>query len=551
VDVRGDADAASRGSTNFGEYFLYFSFFLIVSALLLTVLFFRFGLEQRATEIATLRAVGYSGRALRRLFLTEGLVLAIAGGLIGVAGAIAWSSLILFGLRTWWVDAVGTRDITLHFSPPGALIARAAALAIGPIVIALGLRSKRAKPASGKRGAWIPWAALAGGLALLFVGGPGGFFGAGALLLIASLLFLLRWLRGTPGSVSDIRSLGLRYTAHRPGRSVLCIALIGAATFLVIAIDSFRREARPEGPWRYFAESAIPLFHDPNTPEGRDALNLTGAPAAKWLKFRLHPGDDASCLNLYAPRNPRVIGAPASFLTLPAQTDGTIAAAVDANTLQYVLHRKIGDILDVGGARLKIVQSLSDSIFQSELLIGDPEFQRAWPEEGGYRVFLLEAPPAADGALESALADYGFDMTTTAERRAAYHRVENTYLSTFQALGGLGLLIGTIGLAAVLMRNLLERRRELSLLRAVGYQPSHLGRLTLAENLFLLLAGLGTGTACALVAVTPTVLQRGGSLPILSLSLLLAAVAGTGIMASLVVVRLLGRSPLLDALRSE
>ena len=34
--------------------------------------------------------------------------------------------------------------------------------------------------------------------------------------------------------------------------------------------------------------------------------------------------------------------------------------------------------------------------------------------------------------------------------------MQNTYLSTFQSLGGLGLLLGTIGLAALQLRNVLE-----------------------------------------------------------------------------------------------
>ena len=69
-------------------------------------------------------------------------------------------------------------------------------------------------------------------------------------------------------------------------------------------------------------------------------------------------------------------------------------------------------------------------------------------------------------------ADLGADAMPTAERLAEFHTVENTYLSTFQTLGGLGLLIGTVGLAAVVLRNVLERRRELALLRAVGYRPA-------------------------------------------------------------------------------
>jgi ABC-type antimicrobial peptide transport system permease subunit len=226
-------------------------------------------------------------------------------------------------------------------------------------------------------------------------------------------------------------------------------------------------------------------------------------------------------------------------------------AAVDANSLQYALHKKLGDTIEVGGAKFTIAQALSDSVFQSEILVSDVDFQRAFPEEGGYRVFLIDAPEGADAALEGALADYGFDVTSTAARRAAFHRVENTYLSTFQALGGLGLILGTVGLAAVLLRNVLERRRELALLRAVGFSPAHLAKMTIAENLFLLIAGLTIGTACALVAVLPTVLGRGGSVPILSVLALLATVLVVGLIASFAAVRAMNRSPLLDALRSE
>ena len=55
--------AAARGATDFGAYFLYFSVFLVVSALLLAGLFFRLGLEQRLAEIGLLRALGFSGAA--------------------------------------------------------------------------------------------------------------------------------------------------------------------------------------------------------------------------------------------------------------------------------------------------------------------------------------------------------------------------------------------------------------------------------------------------------------------------------------------------------
>jgi ABC-type antimicrobial peptide transport system permease subunit len=153
--------------------------------------------------------------------------------------------------------------------------------------------------------------------------------------------------------------------------------------------------------------------------------------------------------------------------------------------------------------------------------------------------------------LEDALSDYGFDAVSTPERLAAFHRVENTYLSTFQALGGLGLLLGTLGLGAVLLRNVMERRKELALLRAVGYRPEHLRRIVIAENAFLLVAGTVTGAVCALVAIAPAFMARGGHLPNPSLALLLLAVPLAGMAASLAAVRAVTRSPLLETLRAE
>ena len=154
-------------------------------------------------------------------------------------------------------------------------------------------------------------------------------------------------------------------------------------------------------------------------------------------------------------------------------------------------------------------------------------------------------------ALEDRLADYGFDVTSAPERLAAFHRVNNTYLATFQTLGALGLLLGTLGLGAVLLRNVLERRRELALLRAVGYNTRHVSLMVLVENGLLLFGGLGIGTVCALVAIAPAWIERGGQFPVVSLGGMLLAVAAAGLVSSLAATAAAVRSPLLASLRSE
>ena len=154
--------------------------------------------------------------------------------------------------------------------------------------------------------------------------------------------------------------------------------------------------------------------------------------------------------------------------------------------------------------------------------------------------------------IENGLADLGADAVSTAAKLAEFHQVENTYLSTFQTLGGLGLLIGTIGLAAVLLRNVLERRRELALLSALGYQPRHFILLLTAESLSLLVVGLGLGTASAALAVLPAVAERGGRIPVSTGgALLIVTVLVAGLLSTVMAASLATRGPLLDALRAE
>jgi ABC-type antimicrobial peptide transport system permease subunit len=617
VPVRDRSLEAARGATDFSEYFVYFSFFLMVSALLLTGLFFKLGIEQRTREIGVLRSLGFSASKIRTLFLLEGAVLAVAGAVAGVAAALSYGALILLGLRTWWFDAVGTRLLSLHASVPSLAIGAAAGVITGLASVAWTLRGVHAVTPRGllageigrrkrlphlaaqglaarwgrrfrlptQRWRWLAGAAtalcaaaLAGAALYGRLDQAAGFFGAGTLLLVAALLFQSAWLHARGfRAIGGLVALGLRSVRYRPGRSVLCIALIASATFVIASLEAFRRDGSSAGTGGFplLADAELPLIHDPNTESGRAALNIPPLEGVEFTPFRLRPGDDASCLNLYQPRDPRILAAPPAFLRnarfafqgvagraanpwllLESRlAGGAVPAIADANSMTYALHRKLGEEFELAGVRYRIVAALQDSLFQGELIVSEENFLRLFPDSEGYRFFLLSTPPGkADevaSALTAALSDYGFVIQPTEARLASFHKVENTYLSTFRALGGLGLVLGAVGLAAVLMRNALERRRELALLRAVGYRPRHLSMMVLAENVFLLLMGLATGAGCAALAAAPAVAARGGHVPVAAVAVLLALVAATGIASSVIATAVALRSPLLDALKSE
>ena len=609
-DVRAKGLEASRGATDFGEYFVYFSFFLVVSALLMAALFFKLSVEQRAREVGLLRAVGFGPPAVRRLFIAEGFLLSIIGAVAGILGGLGYAYLMLAGLRTWWVEAVGTTEITLHVLPLSLAGGAAGGVLAATLCIWLTLRSLAGIPERRllagqlaaenlehrkERGPVVIAATVFGfvGAALLIAAAlqlierTAAFFGAGAALLAACLCFFVFRFGQSGRKAIDVRGrwavsrLGLRNAKYRPARSVLSIAMIASATFILISVDAFRKDAGTAGNdphsgtggYSLLVESVLPIVQDP----GSVFESATIEP------FRVQPGDDTSCLNLYEPANPRIIAPNDGFIAAGrfsfqdslasneaeranpwlllqrTEQDGAVPVIADANSMTYVLHRKLGEeiVITTGDTpvRLRLVAALDDSIFQGELVMSQANFLKLFPAQEGYPLLLVETAPERQSqvaaAIENALADFGADVTPTAERLAEFHRVENTYLSTFQMLGGLGLLLGTVGLGAVMLRNVMERRRELALLRALGYRHSHLFVIVVAENVLLLVSGLVTGSVCAFLAIAPVLLDRGGSLPALSLVGLLGAVLAAGLVVSLAATIAAIRSPLLANLRSE
>ena len=604
--------AASAGATDFSEYFFYFSFFLIVSATMLVVLLFRLGVERRSKEIGLLLATGQPIGHVRRLLLKESAAVAVIGCLIGLPGAVGYAALMVYGLTTWWSAAVGAPFLELHVTALSLTVGAAGAMLmmVGSIWFAIrkleqvsprSLLAGDIEPAgpagstaqSARRSGLVGGASAA--LALLLVvlsvltdviPRDPGFFGVGALLLVAALAFFHSCLATPAGAslagASPLSRLGVRNGARRPTRSLLTVALVASSTFIILSVESFRHDpthGEPtfhsgDGGFRWMAESDVPTYHlSWGSEEGR--------PEMRTFSLRVRPGEDASCLNLYRPSRPTLLGATAELIerggfafqdTLAESAkeiehpwklldkereDGAIPVFGDANSVNYILHLGLGEHLEVTdergeNRRLVIAGLLSRSVFQSQLIMSERNFLDLFPSHSGFNLFMIETDSDAAGqALEERFADQGLDATRTADRLAGYLVVENTYLSTFQALGGLGLLLGTLGLAVVMVRNVLERRAELALLQAVGFPARSISWLVLAENLFLLACGVLIGVLTASVAVLPHFLSGLAEPPWLSVSVTLISIVLVGLIAGALSITVTLHAPLGPALRRE
>lgn len=425
----------------------------------------------------------------------------------------------------------------------------------------------------------------------------GFFFGAGALLLIAGLGLCHSMLSDIPPTnltgLDSIRDLAWRNCTRRRGRSLSVVGLLACASFLIVAVGANRhdpttgieRRASATGGFALMGESTLPIYHDMNDAAQRESIGLEPEVDrnVKFVQLRVHDGDDASCLNLNRAQSPRLLGvnptelqrrhaftfskvaAPRPManpwqLLNQAGSDDTIPAVGDQATVVWGLGRSVGSILtykDEHGRdiRVRIVGILAKSILQGSLLISEDSFTKCFPSESGYRMVLVDAPlkkaTEVSGTVSAAFEDAGLEVVATARRLAELNSVENTYLSIFQALGGLGLLLGSVGLGVVVLRNVLERRNELALLRAVGFTQRDVRRVVFAEHVTLMLLGLGCGIVAALIAVFPAVRSPGAEVPWASLILTLAAVIVCGLLSIGFATRASLRGPLMEALRNE
>ncbi len=628
--VRERALTAGSQSLDFGQLFLGFSMFLIAAALILTGLMFALNVERRSEEIGTLLATGWTRRQVQRYLLAEGASIAVLASVLGPILGALYTKATIHGLTTIWSDAIAHSEIRYHAAPVTLVIGGLIGIVVDLLAIGLVVRKQARNPIrallSGEttpeidsvsahepvteRPVWrtyLTTVALVVSLvltALLVISGFAAkgesgaelFFSAGALLLIAGLIFsrqVLVRVGKSRKSVPRISDIALRNSSRRLGRSMSAISLLACGSFLVVAIGASRKDetegsnlpASGTGGFTLYADSTLPVYEDMTTAKGQEAMGLEAPDMAgvQIVPMRLRDGDEASCLNLNRAQVPSLLAvSPEAFLRRKAFTferilypvhatdpwtmldsptdDNSTPVVGDTNTIVWSLGKSLGDnipYVDDHGNRisLKVVGILANAVLQGRLILSDKNFVRHFPSQSGHRVFLIDVPPGrgdtVSKALGKALEPVGVTVSTTVGRLAAFNSVENAYLSIFAILGGLGLVLGSVGLGLVVLRNVLERRPELALLRAVGFRSRQLQTLVFVEHMLLLSLGLLVGVVAAIPAILPALRSASGAAPLGSLAATLAWVFVSGLVWTWLATTLATRGPLLSALRDD
>ena len=444
-------------------------------------------------------------------------------------------------------------------------------------------------------------AAIVGGTQASGMAQAGTFVAAGMLLLVGAILFVYQRLSQAAPTAHDasyrlsLPGLAMGNLRRNPLRSTLAVGLMSVATFLILSMGAFqmRPTANGVGGFPLMANVSTPIYRDLNRREVQTDIfgNDTNLLAqTKFVAMRVKSGQDASCNNLYRASQPQVLGVAdtiaessdrpsfdwagwdreaepeggaAVWRLLQQPADGTeanpIPVIIDQNTAMWSLQLTggIGQTMSYTwdnhqAIHFIVVGLLSNSVLQGSLIIGEANFKKAYPDISGYQRYLIatDKPERVSSLLENRLSDVGMDTTSTAVVLTRMLAVQNTYLKTFQSLGALGLLLGTIGLAIAQLRSAIERRSELGLLQAIGFSKQRVGRSILVESAVQLAIGIGCGAVCAIIAVGPLLIASNTPPPVLEPLLAVAGIAIVGMAAGFLSARQVMRMPLLQAMRS-
>jgi ABC-type antimicrobial peptide transport system permease subunit len=566
-DLGTESRSAAASPVDIASLFLSMSFFLILAAVALTAMLFRFNVEQRNHESGLLAALGIPARKILHWRLLEGLVVVTAGAALGTLLAFAYTRGLLLFLESIW-NRGGDRLFRFH-AAPGSTIGGLLGFVILMMATIWFVTRRQAKRSASlrleseteevihhgtTRALWVLLAAalvtVAVSFSTSFLSVQLAFFLVGFSILVAGLATFRIHLSAVAGaSRSSLPLTPARLAAlngaRRPARSLVVVGSLAAGLFLVVSVTAFQKHGGEEwrkrssgtGGYAFWIETTTAVHRSPAADSTADILKLGDqrGQLGDILPFRIGKGDDASCFNLNSVSRPRLLATDTAALeqrsafTIKSTAPGiepswktlregeALRAFVDETTLLWVLKKKPGDRIEYTDEQgttfpVEIAGTLDGTVFQGSFIVDEQRFLERFPSTGGYQLFLADASgdlTKTRGLLQQSLTDLGATVISTSDRLAAFHSVENTYISIFNVLGGLGVVLGAAGLGLLTARNLAERHREFHQLHQVGIPRKIIRSLVFSETRRSILWAVGIGLLAAVISILPALPKTG------------------------------------------
>lgn len=566
------ASSVSQGLSQFNTILLVFAGIALFVGAFLIFNTFSILVGQRTRELALLRAVGASRRQINASVLGEAFLTGLFGSAVGLGVGVGLAAGLYSLLSALGVDLPRS---ALQFEARTAIVGLVVGTAVTLVSAILpALRAGRIPPAAGlredaaiqetslRRRATTGAAVFVAGAVVLALGlfESAGILavgiGAGVVFIGVAMLapFTVKPLVGflgkpLPAIAGVTGRLGKENAARNPRRTAATASALMIGLALVAAIATLGQSA---------TASFDSLFNQ--SVRADYVLTASGisniAPAAEQA-VRAVPGVTAVSAIRNASWHLGRVGKQVTgidpvtgpeVLTLHMQSGSTAALArgevlVDS-TVAKNDHYRVGETLPMGfaatgvkpvviGGTFKTNQFLGDYVVSDRLLAANVN----QVEDEAIALRTASQSPGMSASLQAAVHDYGnVKVQTAAQFKSDQKKQLSTILSIVYALLGLSIIIALIGVVNTLALSVMERTREIGLLRAVGMQRRQLKRTIRSESLIVSLIGailglaLGIGLGAAVVSALSSSFITTLAIPVptIIVVLVLSAIFGVG-----------------------
>ena len=591
--VGGFMDAFRNVLLGFAAVALFVSAFFINNTFSIVV-------GQRTRELALLRALGASRTQITRSVVGEALVVGLVASIIGIGFGLLIAMLLQaifeaagFGLpaqalllepRTLAAAAVVGLGVTLVASLAPARQASAVAPIEGMregVVRDRWSRTRRAGVGAALTltgavliavGLWVA-AETSAMIALLGIGALGVFIGVAQLSPVVAVP-----VAGTLGRpIAPIFRVAGRLAhanaVRNPDRtartsSALMIGLALVTTVFIVGHSmkqTFAASIEDSVGADYILSTEGFVGFSPTITESLDALPEIGAISGVRMGEFLFEGEQR-----------QLVAADASVAEVLVDIDVQSGRLADLGDHSIFVHEDpagdlglaVGDQVTVefavgGPQELSVAGIYADAAYVGNYFIDLDLFTRSYPTS---KLDLLAFARLADGvdpdegraAIEGVLAD---QPQVKLDDRAGYQADQeaqfDSILIAINGLLGLALLIALLGIANTLALSVLERTREIGLLRAVGMRRRQTLEMVLAESVMVAVFGavlgvvLGTVFGVALASAMPPSVITTVAIPVGTIALIVLIAAACGVVAGFLPARRAARLDVLRAIASE
>ncbi|MGA5067944.1 ABC transporter permease [Streptomyces exfoliatus] len=600
-DVAGFLDIMKYAMLGFAGLAFLVGIFLIVNTFSMLV-------AQRTREIGLMRAIGSSRKQVNRSVLVEAVLLGVVGSVAGVAAGVGLAVGLMELMSSMGME-LSTRDLTVKWTTP------VVGLALGVVVTVLAAyiparRAGKVSPMAALRDAGTPADGKAGrvrgaiGLALTAAGaaalvtaaraaeaGPGSLWlGLGVVLTLLGFVVIGPLLAGgivrALGAVvlrvfGPVGRMAERNALRNPRRTgatgaALMIGLALVASLSVVgssmvasATDELDRSVGAD----FIVQSGT---GQPIVPQAQAALEkspgLDHVTEYKWVDATVTDPRGKTTKADLAATEPTYVKDLRRETTAGTLTQAYGPGAMSVGSDYASEHGvKVGDVLTVafkGGekAKLKVAAITADTgnVDNGAMYINITTLAEYVPADRVPQSLLLLAS-AKDGqetqayqALKDALAPYPqYKVSNQADYKEELKNQVGQLLNIVYGLLALAIVVAILGVVNTLALSVVERTREIGLMRAIGLSRRQLRRMIRLESvviaLFGALLGLGLGMGWGTAAQKLLALEGLGVLEIPWPTILTVFVgsAFVGLFAALVPAFRAGRMNVLNAIASE